>query len=97
MIERVEERLALKTKKLIGDTAYGAAEMLGWMVNEKSIEPHVPIWEKGERTDGTFSRSDFVFDDERNHYSCPKGKQLLRYRRPGNRHRVRVGRAPLRY
>jgi transposase len=71
MIERVEQRLALKTKKLIGDTAYGTAEFLGWMVNEKSIEPHVPIWEKGERTDGTFSRSDFVFDDERNHYSCP--------------------------
>jgi transposase len=82
MIERVEERLALKAKKLIGDTAYGTAEMLGWMVNEKSIEPHVPIWEKGERKDGTFSRSDFAFDEAADHYTCPNGKLLVRYRRP---------------
>jgi len=58
MIERVEDRFAMKTKKLIGDTAYGAAEFLGWMVEEKGIEPHVPIFEKGERSDGTFSRSE---------------------------------------
>ena len=29
MIERVEQRFAMKTKKLIGDTAYGTAEFLG--------------------------------------------------------------------
>ncbi len=49
MIERVEERVALKTRKLIGDTADGTAEILGWMVEEKGIEPHVPVWEKAER------------------------------------------------
>jgi transposase len=91
MIERCEERFAIKAKKLIGDTAYGNAELLNWMVNEKAIEPHVPVWEKGERTDGTFSRSDFVFDAERNRYTCPNGKHLLRYRKPGNKHRIRVG------
>jgi transposase len=82
MIERVEDRFAMKTKKLIGDTAYGAAEFLGWMVSEKNIEPHVPIWERGERTDGTFSRSDFDFDEQADHYTCPNGKHLVRYRRP---------------
>ena len=81
MIERVEDRFAMKTKKLIGDTAYGAAEFLGWMVNEKGIEPHVPIFEKGERSDGTFSRSDFGFDEQADHYTCPNGKQLKRFRR----------------
>jgi len=91
MIERLEDRFAMKTKKLIGDTAYGTAGILGWMVEEKGIEPHVPVWEKGERKDGTFSRSDFSYDAERNRYTCPKGKHLLRYRRPGNQHRVRVG------
>lgn len=91
MIERVEKRLSLKTKKLIGDTAYGTAEILAWMVDEKSIEPHVPVWEKGERKDGTFSRSDFAFDAERNRYTCPNDRHLLRFRRPGNKHRVRVG------
>ena len=82
MIERIEDRFSIKVGKLIGDTAYGSAEFLGWMVNEKSIEPHVPVWEKGERTDGTFSRSDFDFDEAADHYSCPNGKQLVRYRRP---------------
>ena len=81
MIERLEDRFAIKTKKLIGDTAYGTAEFLGWMVNDKAIEPHVPIWEKGERTDGTFSRSDFDFDEQADHYTCPNDKQLVRYRR----------------
>ena len=33
------------------------------------------------RTDGTFSRSDFVFDEETDSYSCPNGKQLKRTRR----------------
>ena len=91
MIERVEERLALKTRKLIGDTAYGTAEFLGWMVNEKSIEPHVPVWEKGERKDGTLSRSDFVFDEAADHYTCPNGKQLKRYRRTFNPPRSGIG------
>ena len=81
MIERVEDRFAMKTKKLIGDTAYGTAEFLGWMVNEKNIEPHVPVWDKGERSDGTFGRSDFSFDEEADHYTCPNGKELKRYHR----------------
>jgi transposase len=81
MIERVKDRLGLDTKKLIGDTAYGTAEFLGWMVNEKGIEPHVPVWDKGKRTDGTFSRSDFIFDEDNDQYICPNGKLLKRHRR----------------
>jgi hypothetical protein len=27
--------------RLIGDTNYGTAAILGWMVDEKEIEPHV--------------------------------------------------------
>jgi hypothetical protein len=29
---------------------------------ERGIEPHVKLIDKAERTDGTFSRSDFAFD-----------------------------------
>ena len=75
MIERVQDRFGLDTRKLIGDTAYGTAEFLGWMVNDKGIEPHVPVWDKGERADGTFGRSDFIFDEEADSYTCPNGKQ----------------------
>jgi L-asparaginase/Glu-tRNA(Gln) amidotransferase subunit D len=38
MIDRVEERFDLKPDRLIGDTNYGTAEILGWMVDEKQIE-----------------------------------------------------------
>ena len=76
MIERVEKRFALKPKRLVGDTAYGAAPMLNWIVNDRQIEPHIPVWEKSQRDDGTFSRSDFRFDERSNSYECPGGKQL---------------------
>lgn len=81
MIDRVEHRFGAKPKRLIGDTAYGTAEMLAWMVEQKNIEPHVPVWDKGERADGTFSRSDFAFDAASNSYTCPGGKKLVQYRR----------------
>jgi transposase len=81
MIERVEERFTLKTRKLIGDTAYGTAEFLNWMVNDKAIEPHVPVWDKAERSDGTFSRSDFAYDEPSDQYTCPNHQRLKRSRR----------------
>jgi hypothetical protein len=34
MIDRVEERFNLKPERVIADTAYGTAPMLGWMVEE---------------------------------------------------------------
>jgi transposase len=76
MIERVEERFDLKPKCLIGDMAYGSAPMLGWLVDQKQIEPHIPVWDKSVREDGTFSRSEFTFDAEANRYTCPAGKFL---------------------
>ena len=81
MIERVHERVGLETKRLIGDTAYGTAEFLAWMVNDQGIEPHVPVWDKGERSDGTFSRSDFIFNAQNDSYTCPNGKELKRFHR----------------
>jgi len=80
MIERTEARFGLKPQRLAGDTAYGSAEILNWIVNEKKIAPHVALWDKTERTDGTFSLSDFRFDADANSYTCPAGKLLLQYR-----------------
>ena len=93
MIDRVEDRFGMKPKRLIGDTAYGTAEMLAWMVDEKKIAPHVPVWDKGEREDGTFSRSDFVFDTEAGAYTCPAGKTLKQFRRRFQTHRTGVTKA----
>lgn len=76
MIERVEERLEITPNYLIGDTAYGAAPMLAWLVEEKKIEPHIPVWDKAARQDGTFSRTDFTFEAQDNRYTCPGGRHL---------------------
>ncbi len=75
MIARTEERFALKPKNLAGDVAYGTGEMLGWLVDH-DIDPHIPVWDKGQRDDGTFSRADFIYDDERDLYVCPGAKLL---------------------
>jgi hypothetical protein len=76
LLERVEVRLDLKPEKLIGDTAYGAAPMLAWLVSEKQIAPHVPVWDKRQRQDDTFSISDFTWHAESDAYQCPAGKSL---------------------
>jgi hypothetical protein len=34
------------------------------------------VWDKSARPDGTFSRADFIFDQERNIYICPGGSEL---------------------
>jgi transposase len=76
MIERTEERFGLKPKWLAGDTAYGSGKNLNWLVNDKDIAPHIPVIDKSKREDGTFSREDFTFDQERNVYVCPANKTL---------------------
>ena len=55
--------------------------MLGWLVDERGIEPHVKVFDKSERTDGTFSRGDFAYDPECDLYVCPGGKELRKRRR----------------
>jgi transposase len=77
MIDRTEETFGLKPKRLIADTAYGTGRFLGWLVKEKAITPHIPVWDKSTRKDGTFSRFDFTFDKRRNLYICPAGKTLM--------------------
>jgi len=76
MVERSLEGFDLYPAKLIGDTAYGTAEMLNWLVNERGIEPHIPVFDKSQHADGTFSRDDFAYDHKRDCYICPAGKQL---------------------
>jgi len=75
MLERTERRLDLKPDRLAADTAYGTGKFLGWLVGT-DITPYIPVWDKGKRDDGTFSRSDFTFDKEKNEYRCPNGKAL---------------------
>lgn len=67
----------MKLARLVGDTACGVAPMLGWMVNDKQIEPHVPVWDRSERDDGSLSSSDFAFEAKQDRYRCPSANSVL--------------------
>jgi transposase len=76
MIDRVADRFDLKPKSLAGDSAYGAAPMLAWLVKDKAIAPHIPVFDRSRRDDGTLSWADFTFHAASNVYVCPRGKLL---------------------
>ncbi|MCL6285745.1 hypothetical protein M3P21_19635 [Ruegeria sp. 2012CJ41-6] len=80
MIDRIADRFDMTPDKLVGDTGYGSAEMLGWLVEERGIAPHILVWDKSKRTDGTFSREDFICDAATDSYTCPGNKELRTYR-----------------
>ena len=75
MIERTRKRLALQPNRLAGDVAYGTGELLGWLVT-RGIDPHIPVWDKSKRDDGTLSRDEFTYDLAGDFYICPQGKRL---------------------
>jgi transposase len=93
MVERVEERFDITPERLIGDTAYGAAPMLAWLVEEKGIDPHVPVWDKSERKDGTFTIRDFQWNEQANEYRCPAGHALRSNWRPFKNQRTHITKA----
>ena len=81
MIVRTRERFGIHPDLLVADTAYGSAPMLGWLVDEQGIDPYIPVIDKSERKDGTFSREDFTYDPDADAYTCPGDKQLVQFRR----------------
>ena len=53
--------------------------MLGWLVEEQDIEPHIPVFDKSERKDGAFPATDFTYDPEADAYQCPGRRELRPY------------------
>ena len=84
MVERTNQRMGLYPERLAADTAYGTAEMLDWLVHDQGIEPHISVFDKSQRDDGTFSRADFAYDHGADAYTCPGGKLLKAARRSFN-------------
>ena len=74
--QRMIDRFELYPERLAGDSSYGLAEMLGWLIYEKGIEPHVTVFDKSARRDGTFSRDEFTYDHKSDVYLCPAGEIL---------------------
>jgi transposase len=93
MIDRVEEKLEIKPERLIADTAYGSAEMLDWVVEQKQIEPHIPVLDQSQGKPGMFGRAVFTWDNEADCYHCPAGKLLRCRSRPFKKPRSPVTKA----
>lgn len=83
MIERTQERFGTWPEKLVADASYGSAENLAWLVHDRGIEPHIPVFDKSARADGTFERADFSYDRRRDLYNCPGDRELRRYWQQG--------------
>lgn len=67
--------------------------MLGRLVETKQIEPHIPVRDKSDRSDGTISSSEFVWDEAADEYRCPKGRSLHREWRPFSNPRTHITKA----
>lgn len=81
MVDRTKDIFDIQPERMIADTAYGTGPLLEWLVQERGIAPHIPVVDKSGRTDGTFERADFTYDDENDAYICPGGKELKQSRR----------------
>lgn len=81
MLDRTEERFGLKPNWVAADTAYGSTDNLVWLALKRQILPFIPVFDKSERKDGTWSRSDFIWDEDNDRYLCPVGKELRNNRR----------------
>jgi transposase len=92
MIDRVEQRFGMKPDRLVGDTAYGTGPLLEWMVEDKGIAPHVPVWDRTERKDGTLSSNEFAWNEQANEYRCPQGHALRSDWRPFTKPRDHITR-----
>ena len=80
--ERAHDEFGLWPERLVADSGYGSAEMLDWLVHERGIEPHIPVFDKSGRKDGTFSRDDFTYDHRPIHTSVLAGRRSGSARRP---------------
>lgn len=67
ILNRVKERFDLHPERLIADTAYGTGPLLGWLVDRK-IAPHISVFDKAGRSDGTWSRVGFEWDADNDQY-----------------------------
>ncbi|XHY15754.1 IS1182 family transposase ISRssp12 (plasmid) [Pseudoseohaeicola sp. NH-UV-7] len=97
MIDRTEDRFGLKPDWGAADTAYGSSDNLAWLTLKRKILPFIPVFDHSKRKDGTWSRSDFTWDEDSDRYICPEGKELRHTRRnysDPKRHKAKAGLKP---
>jgi hypothetical protein len=71
----------LTPQTLVSDSALWLGREPGFPGQVAPDRAAYPLFDKSNRTDGTFSRCDFVFDAEQDGYACPKGKHPVQFHR----------------
>ena len=83
-VARTQDRFGLWPARLAADSAMARPSTSPWLVHERGIEPHIPVFGKSERSDGTFcqralktsalvdtfSRSAFTYDPAADAYTA---------------------------
>jgi len=54
---------------------------LAWLVEDRSIEPRIPVFDKPARDNGSLERADFLYGHEDDSDICPGGKRARRSNR----------------
>ena len=75
MLERAESAFGLRPRTLGADKAYGSGAFLAWL-QAQGIEPHIPVIDRRNQTQGRFSRDRFTYDGEADATICPAGETL---------------------
>ena len=82
MLDRTEDRFGLKPGYLAADTAYGTAQNLAWLVKQKQITPHIPVFDNStSNRRHVLARRLHRSTPKRDRYTCPAGKELVQFRR----------------
>lgn len=81
MIDRTEERFGIKPDWIAADTAYGSSDNLVWLTLKWQILPFIPVFDNSKRKDRTWSRADFSWDEDKDLYICPEGREVRHTRR----------------
>ena len=70
-LERTETRFGIKLRILGRRQRLRLGGQPCLAGQEEGNRPHIPVFDKSNRTDGTFSRVDFKFDPDQDRYTCP--------------------------
>jgi transposase len=83
MVEQVEQNLGTLPKEASADAGYSSYENLEY-AQQKGLDAYMPddffeALDKKEQAEKRYHKSNFRYDQTRNVYICPEGKNLRRY------------------
>lgn len=74
LISKAHEKHNILPKEVSADTKYGTADNYRFL-SESNIKPSIPN-HGGENATGLLTKDNFVYDKQKDQYTCPQGKTL---------------------